>query len=118
MCSSWATRVLSGTRKPERHLTTMAQNTYFRLKPIAVEAMRIGKAHDDIQRVIDWVNDNTFRFDAADSATWVISAYYGEVTVRTPEGEMVAKTGDWVVLLGGKFRTFTAEAFALMFEEA
>jgi hypothetical protein len=64
----------------------MTQNTYFRLKPVAVEAMRIDGTHAGIQRVIDWVNDNTPRFDAADSATWLIASYYGLLGVAPLAG--------------------------------
>jgi hypothetical protein len=94
----------------------MAQNTYFRMRPVAAEAKQIDGTHDGIQQVIDWVNDNTPGFDPRNSGTWRVSSYYGEVTLRTPEGEMTATKGDWVVLLGGEFRTFNSKIFKLLCE--
>lgn len=89
----------------------------FRKKPVVIEALQIDGTHDGIQRIIDWVNASNLHFDAADSGTWTISSYYGEVKIKTLEGEMTASKGDWIIKgVKGEFYPCKPEIFALTYE--
>ena len=89
----------------------------FRKKPVIIEAIQIDGSHDGVQRVIDWVNASNPQFNASDSATWTISSYYGEVKIRTLEGEMTAQKGDWIIKgIAGEFYPCKPDIFAATYE--
>ena len=69
----------------------------FRKKPVVIEAMQFDATHDETSRIIDWINAANPRFDPKDSGTWTVSSYYGEMKIRTLEGEMTASKGDWII---------------------
>jgi hypothetical protein len=68
----------------------------FRRKPIIIEAMCLRKGWAGAQKVIDWVNKET-SFDPKTGHNFPIMYYYGDMTVKTLEGDMHAKAGDWIV---------------------
>ena len=91
----------------------------WRKKPVVIEAMQIDGTHDRNQQIVDWVNSCNPRWDAADSSTWTISAYYGKVTIRTLEGEMTADKGDWIIKgVKGEFYPCKPDIFAATYEPA
>lgn len=67
----------------------------YKKKPVVVEVFQFdGK---NAGPLLDWVNKNTKGFDFNDSNTWKISHYYGELKIRTLEGEMTAVAGDYII---------------------
>jgi hypothetical protein len=69
----------------------------FRKKPVVIEARQFHGTHENAQDIIDWMNAANPHFDESDSATWTVSHYYGELKIRTLEGEMTANPGDWII---------------------
>jgi len=89
----------------------------FRKKPVVIEAMQITGSHARNEDIIKWVNAHTPNFDPLDSGTWKIAAYYGEVTIRTLEGEMKATKGDWIIRgVKGEFYPCKPDIFEATYE--
>lgn len=89
----------------------------FRKKPVVIEAMRLDGTYEGVQRVIDWMNQHNPRFDAGNSATWTVSAYYGKVKIQTLEGEMTADEGDWIIRgVKGEFYPCKPDIFEATYE--
>ena len=61
----------------------------YRKKPVVVEAMRLPEENEDpAQELIDWLNDQE---------RVVLSGRNGSLIIQTPEGDMTANPGDWVI---------------------
>ena len=89
----------------------------FRKKPVVIEAMQINGKYERTEEIIKWVNSHTPNFNASDSRTWAISSYYGEVTIRTLEGEMTAQKGDWIIHgVKGEFYPCKPDIFEATYE--
>jgi hypothetical protein len=89
----------------------------FRKKPVVIEAMQIDGTYARNDEIIIWVNSHTPNFNAADSGTWAVSAYYGEMKIRTLEGEMTAKKGDWIIRgVEGEFYSCKPNIFEKTYE--
>ncbi len=89
----------------------------FRKKPVVIEAVQHDGSHASSERIINWVNANNPRFDQKDSGTWTIAAYYGTISIRTLEGEMEAKAGDWIIKgVKGEFYPCKPDIFAATYE--
>jgi hypothetical protein len=69
----------------------------FRKKPVVIEAMQVNGTHARMQEIIEWINSYNPRFNASDSNTWTVSAYYGELKIKTLGGEMTAVKSDWII---------------------
>jgi hypothetical protein len=90
----------------------------FRKKPVVIEAMQID-GYDSIHRIIEWVNAANHQFDQSDSQTWTIASYYGEVRIRTLEGDMTAQKGDWIIKgVKGEFYPCKPDIFEATYEAA
>lgn len=68
----------------------------FRRKPIVVEAMQFEANYKGAQKIIDWVNKET-GWNPDKNTDPPIMYYYGDLTIRTLEGDMHASDGDWIV---------------------
>ena len=61
----------------------------YRKKPVVVGAMRLPEENEDpAQELIDWLNDQE---------RVVLSGRNGSLIIQTPEGDMTANPGDWVI---------------------
>lgn len=69
----------------------------FKKKPLVIEALQFTGSYESANQIIDWVNTHTPYFDPADATTWMISNYYGDISIRTPEGIIHAHAWDWVI---------------------
>ena len=68
----------------------------FRKRPVVIEAVQFDGSHLSAEKIIEWVNKCT-GYDSAKDCTPPILFYYGEMTIRTLEGDMTGKKGDWII---------------------
>ena len=88
----------------------------FRKKPVVIEAIQIPETYDGVQEIIDWVNSHNHQFKAEDSGTWTIW-YDREMRIKTLEGEMTAKRGDWIIRgVKGEFYPCKPDIFEKTYE--
>ena len=91
----------------------------FRKKPVVIEAVQHNGTHERAQEIIEWINSSTPNFNPADSSTWTVSVYYGEIKIRTLEGEMTASKGDWIIRgVKGEFYPCKPDIFAATYDPA
>lgn len=89
----------------------------FRKKPIVVEARQINGTYERNEEIIDWMNSHNPEFNSGDSGTWTVSAYYGELKIRTLGGEMTAIKGDWIIKgVKGEFYPCKPDIFEATYE--
>lgn len=85
---------------------------YFRQRPLVVEAVQLSEAQ---QEYPDWF------VNACKSGVLDATAITGpaQLFVRTPQGDLKADVGDWIVLgAGGWIAPYKPDVFAEMFEAA
>ncbi|HDZ26412.1 MAG TPA: hypothetical protein ENH65_07870, partial [Candidatus Aminicenantes bacterium] len=68
----------------------------FRKKPVVIEAMQFDGSHESAENIINWVNLSTGYNSKTDSLPPILF-YYGEMSIRTLEGEMTGAKGDWII---------------------
>lgn len=81
------------------------------------QAIRNDGTPKGTQRIVDWMNGFNSKFDPNDSDTWTCSAYYGDITIRTLEGDHLASKGDWVIRgIAGEFYPCKPDIFEKSYE--
>jgi hypothetical protein len=89
----------------------------FRKKPVVIEARQIDGTWERSQEIINWINSHNPQFNSGDSGTWTVSSYYGEMKIKTLEGEMTAVKGDWIIQgVKGEFYPCKPDIFAATYE--
>lgn len=68
----------------------------FRRKPIVVEAMQFRTTYKGAQKIIDWINKET-GWTPEKNTDPPVMYYYGDLTIKTLEGEIHASDRDFIV---------------------
>jgi len=68
----------------------------FRKVPIIVDAIQFKQTYQNAQEIIDWINAET-KFDPLSGQDPPVMYYYGDLTIRTLDGDMHASKDDWIV---------------------
>lgn len=90
----------------------------FRQKPIIVEAIQFRANYKGAQEIIDWVNKETGWSPDLNTDPPVMY-YYGDLTIRTPEGDLHASDKDWIVKdVNGGFFPCKPDVFKKTYEKA
>ena len=90
----------------------------FRKKPVVIEAVQFDGSHECAEKIIDWVNRSTGYTPSA-SINPPILFYFGEMRIRTPEGEMTGVKGDWIIKgVKGEMYPCKPDIFAMTYEKA
>ena len=90
----------------------------YRAYPVIVDAVQFRREREMFDFLTGTTNQpittigEVFRIDFSNTCTFQL----GKLTIKTPEGEMVVNSGDYVVKdTNGEFRSYKADAFERMY---
>ncbi len=66
----------------------------FRKKPVEIEARQFLGERISGGEIVEWANAEWNKDPCGDPPT---TYYYGDLTIRTLEGDMTARNGDWII---------------------
>lgn len=116
----------------------MSNPRMFKKKPVAIEAMRLAGYPPQLHDVMRWMEDNLYPFlvgnalepeslrypdqvagdDSRPDKGFYIDPATGELMIRTLEGDMRARYGDWVIRgVQGEFYPCKQDIFYETYEE-
>lgn len=85
-------------------------------RPVVIEAMQFSATSTGAQKIIDWINE-CVGFDPSKGGDSPVMYYYGELTIRTLEGNMTASDGDWIIRgIKGEFYPCKHDIFVATYE--
>ena len=88
----------------------------FKKLPVIVEAVQFQADYQTASEIIEWINKET-GFDPKSNLNPCASYYYGDLTIRTLEGDMHASKGDWIIKgISGEFYPCKPEIFEKTYE--
>lgn len=87
----------------------------FRKKPVEIEARQFKGDFDSGSDIVEWANAGWDREDGPMNPP--TTYYYGTLTIRTLEGDMIANKGDWIIKgVQGEFYPCKPDIFAATYE--
>lgn len=96
----------------------MSEPQRFRKKPVVITAMRFRATYQNAEQIIAWINAVT-GYDPAKGVDPPVMYYYGDLTIRTLEGDMHATKGDWIIQgIKGEFYPCKPDIFEATYEPA
>jgi hypothetical protein len=88
----------------------------FRKKPVVIDAQQFHGDYVSANVIIQWINESV-GFDPKNGNDPPAMYYYGDLTIRTLEGDMEAKSGDWIIRgVKGEFYPCKPDIFAATYE--
>jgi len=88
----------------------------FKKLPVIVEAVQFQADYKTAAEIIEWINKEN-GFDPKSNLNPCASYYYGDLTIRTLEGDMHASKGDWIIKgISGEFYPCKPEIFKKTYE--
>ena len=86
-------------------------------KPVVIEAVQFDGSHLCAESIISWVNRST-GYTPSEGTGPPILFYYGEMRIRTLEGEMTGRKGDWIIKgVKGEFYPCKPDIFEETYEK-
>ena len=88
----------------------------YRKKSVVIEAMQFDGSHGCAEKIVTWVNNET-GYNPLNGGNPPILFYYGEMRIRTLEGEMTGSKGDWIIKgIKGEFYPCKPNIFEATYE--